>query len=67
MSNVTEEMETQAQAHVVGLLNEVEAVLSGWVLGYDREKVAELTGPLYQMCDQKSPARARTREEGAVA
>lgn len=42
----------QAQAHVVGLLNEVEAVLTGWVLQEDREKVEKLVGPLYDLCDK---------------
>jgi hypothetical protein len=47
-----------AQGHVVGLLNEVEAVLSGWVLGYDRDGLKKLTDPLYDMCDTDDvPAR----------
>lgn len=47
----TPEEVVRAQAHVVGLLNEIDAVLTGWVLGYDRETVEQHTGPLYEMCD----------------
>lgn len=65
MPKITDEDITRAQAHVVGLLNEVEAVLTGWVLGEDRERVSELTEPLYDMCDRE-PA-SRTRTEGARA
>ena len=42
----------RAQAHVVGLLNEIEAVLTGWVLQEDREKVEKLVAPLYDLCDK---------------
>lgn len=48
----TAEDRLRAQAHAVGLLNEVEATLTGWVLGHDREKVAKLTEPLYALCDR---------------
>lgn len=40
-----------AQAHAVGLLNEAEAVMSGWAIGYDREKLKRLTDPLYDLLD----------------
>lgn len=49
---VTEEERIRAQAHVVGLLNEVEAVLTGWVLKEDPEKVGKLVNPLYDLCDK---------------
>jgi hypothetical protein len=48
----TTDNKTRAQAHVVGLLNEVESVLTGWVLGEDREMVEKLTAPLYDLCDK---------------
>jgi hypothetical protein len=47
-----QERRVHAQAHVIGLLNQVEATLTGWVLGEDREKVAKLTSPLYDLCDK---------------
>ena len=40
-----------AQAQCVGLLNQLEAVLCGWVLQHDREKVAKQLGPLYDLLD----------------
>jgi acyl-ACP thioesterase len=46
----TAEDRLRAQAHAVGLLNEVEATLV--VLGHDREEVAKLTEPLYALCDR---------------
>lgn len=47
----------RAQAHTVGLLNEVEAVLTR-ALGYPREQVEKLTRPLYELCDrdEETPA-----------
>jgi len=51
-SRVSPEDRLRAQAHVVGLLNEVEAVLTGWVLQEDRELVEKLCGPLYDLCDK---------------
>jgi len=55
MAKPTPEDIKRAQAHVVGLLNEIENVLTGWVLGYDREKVAKHVDPLYEMCDTDTP------------
>jgi hypothetical protein len=49
---VTEEDRVRAQAHVVGLLNEVEAVLTGWVLRENKDEVAKLTDRLYDLCDR---------------
>lgn len=51
-AQVTPEMKLEAQAHAVGLLNQLEAVLTGWVLGEDRDKIAELTEPLYALLDR---------------
>jgi len=45
----------QAQAHVVGLLNQAEAILTGWVLKYDRDEIAALFDPLYARCDTNRP------------
>lgn len=52
MPKATAEQRLNAQAHVVGLLNEIEAVLTGWVLAEDRDAVNELTAPLYELCDK---------------
>lgn len=62
MPKVTAEDVTRAQAHVVGLLNEVEHVLRGWVLGYDAEIVASHTSPLYEMCDTDTPPSMKAKE-----
>jgi len=43
------------QARTIGLLNQVEALLTGWVLGHDRDEIAKLTEPLYELLD-KDPA-----------
>lgn len=59
MPKITDEDIIRAQAHVVGLLNEAEAVLTGWVLGEDQEQVTKLTGPLYEMCDREPASRTR--------
>lgn len=45
------EQKLEAQAHVVGLLNQVESILVGWILKHDREKIAKLTNPLYDLVD----------------
>jgi hypothetical protein len=45
----------RATGHVIDLLNQVEATLTGWVIGYDREEVAKLTGPLYDLADTDTP------------
>lgn len=52
MSRATSEQVLAAQAHVVGLLNEIDSVLTGWVLEEDQEKVKKLTDPLYELCDK---------------
>jgi hypothetical protein len=59
MAAPTHDEQIRAQAHVVGLLNEVEAVLTGWVLGEDREAVSKLTSPLYDLCDKQPPVEPR--------
>ena len=51
----TQEEIVQAQARLVGMLNEIDAVLTGWVLGHPREQVEKLTGPLYDLLDQDPP------------
>lgn len=51
MAATTSADRIEAQAHVCGLLNEVEAVLTR-ALGEDREAVAKLTGPLYALVDK---------------
>src|SRR5262245_43129758 len=56
----TQDEVIRAQAHVVGLLNEAEAVLTGWVIGYDRDKIKEMTDGLYDLCDTDNvPALTR--------
>lgn len=52
---ITDDDVVRAQAHVIGRLNEIEAVLTGWTLGYDRETVERLVAPLYEMCDTDTP------------
>lgn len=42
----------QAQAHAVRLLNELEAVLTGWVLEIDRDTIAPHVDPLYELVDK---------------
>jgi hypothetical protein len=44
---------TRAAAHAVGLLNELEAVLTGWVLAYDRDEIERLLAPVYARLDQE--------------
>lgn len=61
-SAVIDDETTRAQAHVVGLLNEVEAVLTGWVLGEDKDAVDKALDPLYEMCDREPPAARRRKE-----
>lgn len=46
------ELKLEAQVHVVGLLNQVEATLTGWVIGEDREKIEKLLTPLYELVDR---------------
>lgn len=48
----TPEQRIEAQAHVCGLLNQVESILTGWVLGEDRDAVSKLTEPLYALVDK---------------
>jgi hypothetical protein len=55
-----------AQGHVIGLLNEAEAVLTGWVLGYDREAVKKQMDSLYEMCDTDTPPSV-TKEQSCRA
>jgi hypothetical protein len=50
---VTEEQRTRVRSRVVGLLNEVEYLLTGWVLKEDREEVAALAEPLYLLADKE--------------
>jgi hypothetical protein len=52
MTRPDAETKLRAQAHVVGLLNEVEAVLTGWVLQHEREKIDKLMSPLYELVDR---------------
>lgn len=40
-----------AQAHVVSLLNELENVVTGWVLQWDREWVSQQIDPIYARLD----------------
>lgn len=49
----TEEERIRAAAHVVGLLNEAEGVLTGWVLKHDREKIKKLLDPVYDLVDKE--------------
>jgi hypothetical protein len=65
MAKITPEQVTQAQAHVVGLLNQVESTLTGWVLGYDREAVAKHIDGLYKMCDTDTPPAVKKEQENA--
>lgn len=46
------EMKLEVQAMVVGLLNQVEALLTGWVLQEDQDKISKLTEPLYVLVDK---------------
>jgi hypothetical protein len=46
-----EERKHGTRNEVVRLLNQVESLLTGWVLKEDRDEVARLTGPLYEMAD----------------
>jgi hypothetical protein len=48
-----EETKIRAAAHCVGLLNELEAVLCGWVLELDREWVAKCLDPIYRKLDEE--------------
>ena len=47
-----QEREIHAQAHVLRLLNEAEAVLTGWVLKHSKDEIAKLLDPLYTLCDR---------------
>lgn len=40
------------QCEVVRLLNQAEALLTGWVLKEDQEKISELMNPLYELVDK---------------
>jgi hypothetical protein len=47
-----EERRVETRNRVIGMLNEVESLLTGWVLKEDRWAVAELTEPLYGLADK---------------
>ena len=49
----TAEDKVQAAAHAVGLLNELQAVLTGWVLEHDREKIEKMLDPVYDLLDKE--------------
>jgi len=51
-SKATAEQRLDAQTHAIGLLNELEATLTGWVLQEDREQIAKLCEPLYRLLDK---------------
>jgi hypothetical protein len=53
---------TRAAAHAVGLLNELEAVLTGWVLAYDRDEIERMLAPVYAKLDQE-----KRRDDPAVS
>lgn len=40
------------QCAVIGRLNEIESLLTGWVLKHDQDEIAKLTEPLYELCDR---------------
>lgn len=46
------EQRLAAQAHAVGLLNQLESLLTGWVLEEDRDEISKLTEPLYEKLDK---------------
>jgi hypothetical protein len=52
MKKVDPDTKLQAQLHVIRLLNELDSVLCGWVLQFEREKIEKLTGPLYELVDE---------------
>lgn len=46
------ELRLDAQCGVLRMLNQAEAILTGWVLKEDAEKVSALFSPLYDLCDK---------------
>jgi len=54
---VTEDDQVRAQAHAVGLLNQLDSVMTGWVLGHPREQIEKLTSPLYDLLDKAPPQK----------
>lgn len=50
--HATSEHKLATQCEVIRRLNEIEALLTGWVLGEDRDEVERLTSPLYDLCDK---------------
>lgn len=46
------ELRIGAQAHAIDLLNAVQAVLTGWVLQEDADKIRALLDPLYELTDK---------------
>lgn len=59
--NATTNDQLHAQAHCVGLLNELEAVLTGWLLGEDEEEVRDALEPLHRMLDREPTATIGSR------
>lgn len=53
---------TRADAHVIGLLNEVEAVLKGWVIRAPAELVDKWLDPVYVHLDT-DPATRPTQDQ----
>jgi hypothetical protein len=54
-----------ACSHAIGSLNNVESLLTGWVLGYDRDKIEELTRPLWELLDADFPGPEKFHQEVA--
>lgn len=52
MPEATPEQRLAAQAHVAGLLNEIESVLAGWVLKIDRDTFSKHVDALYALVDR---------------
>lgn len=52
MATVAEERKRDCEIEVIRALNLVEALLTGWVLEHDREEIAKLTAPLYDLVDR---------------
>jgi hypothetical protein len=49
VATVAEERKRDCEIEVIRALNLVEALLTGWVLEHDREEIAKLTAPLYDL------------------
>lgn len=49
-----EERKLHAREHVVRLLTEAEAVLTGWILKHDTDAISKLIDPLYDLCDEEA-------------